>query len=108
MSAKSATNNGKVNGETIAPPAAPEKPKPASVVTRVKQLEDDVEILKAELSRATKLLVNMVTNQTVQATLPAVEQQLRGQIAQQYEQGGLAALLGETAVPQPEQSTPAP
>lgn len=120
MSGKSAGNNGKVNGEVVKQlhtEPKPNTPKGKSVATRlaeaeviIDQLRSDVEFLKAELGRASRLLAGQLENQAVQAALPAVEQQIRGQIAQQYQQGGLAALLGEVQqpAPEPEPATPAP
>lgn len=110
MSVKSARNGTRrINGAPPAPPAPPTAdgavadPKPRSIGSRVDILEREIAQLKEELSQASSILVSMVENQAVQASMPAIEQQLRSNIQQAYRERGLAALAPQQQAPPPPQ-----
>jgi hypothetical protein len=90
------------NGAPI-PPNAPQptdhQPKQPTQAQRIEKLEGEVAQLKAEVAAASRILASFVENNAVQAAMPQIEQQIRGQVQQAYAQGGLAALLPQEGPP---------
>jgi nitric oxide reductase activation protein len=97
MSAKSAQN-----GQL---PKAPTD-RPASMASRVALLEQRLSSVIGIVDQMSALLARLLENQAVAATLPTVEQQLRGQIQRAYAQDGLGAFMGQPS--QPQQGAPQP
>lgn len=83
-----------------------DNPETPNIDSRVDILEQQVGSLIRIIDQMSRVVAGLFENQTVAATMPNIEQQIRAQIQQRYQEGGLGALMSDQ--PQPSSNSTPP